>query len=154
MGDRRRHHPAVDGVMTVLSNANRDLSLVQLNIEREFQAIYPDHVNPCKLVSRIKKIQKELVELKDLCQELVKEKQDLIDQVRVSLFAQRSSINRLLASSGLPHIHDSDDIAYTNLSKVIDEWKLQLRTTKAGDEKDVDEEEINQLLFSSMVQNN
>ncbi|KAI0518753.1 hypothetical protein KFK09_006189 [Dendrobium nobile] len=149
--DHGPYHPAVDGLVTVLSKANHNLSLVQLHIEREFQATYPEHANPCKLISRMKKIQEELVSLKDLCQELLKEKQDLMDQVRVSLSAQRNSLNRLLASSGLPPKNDSDDIAYTNLNQIIDEWKLQLQT-RTGDEKDIDED-INQMLFSAMVNN-
>ncbi|XP_020587954.1 uncharacterized protein LOC110029835 [Phalaenopsis equestris] len=150
--DRRSYHPALDGVMKLLSKANRDLSLVQLHIEGEFRSTYPDNANPCKLICRMKRIQEDLVSLKDLCQELLKEKQDLMDQIRASLSAQRSSLNRLLSSSGLPHKTDSDDAAYTNLNQIIDEWKLQLKS-KTGDEKDLDKD-INLMLFSAIVNNN
>ncbi|XP_008794383.1 uncharacterized protein LOC103710455 [Phoenix dactylifera] len=149
MGERR--HQAVDEVLKVLSKASRDLAVVQRHLDLEFQRSYPDHANPCKIVARIKKIQGELVSLKELCRELLAEKQDLIDKARTTLVGQRSSLQRLLASSGLPLLTESDDIAYTNLNQVIDEWTAQVRG-KTGDEKNTDED-INQMLFSAIVQN-
>ncbi|XP_073010833.1 uncharacterized protein [Typha latifolia] len=156
MADRRQqqhhHHPGIDDVMTVLTKASRDLAVVQRHLDQEFHRSYPDHVNPCKLVSRIKKIQEEVVSLKDLCRELLAEKQDLIDKARASLVGQRSSLQRLLASSGLPLMSESDEMAYTNLNQVLDEWTVQLRA-KTGEEKDTGED-INEMLFSAIVQNN
>ncbi|CAL9136102.1 hypothetical protein MUK42_07261 [Musa troglodytarum] len=149
---RHHHHPAVDDVMKVLSRASRDLLLVQRQLDQEFQRSYPDDVNPCKIVARIKKIQEDLVSLKELCRELLAEKQDLIDKTRSVLVGQRHSLQMLLASSGLPSTSESDDIAYTNLNQVIDEWAAQVRA-KTGDEKDIGED-INQMLFSALVQNN
>ncbi|RRT61016.1 hypothetical protein B296_00036842 [Ensete ventricosum] len=80
------HHPAVDDVTKVLSRASRDLLLVQRQLDQEFQRSYPDDVNPCKIVSRIKKIQEELVSLKELCRELLAEK-----QVFLSLSSSRNN---------------------------------------------------------------
>ncbi|XP_064981532.1 uncharacterized protein LOC135623008 [Musa acuminata AAA Group] len=148
----RHHHPAVDDVMKVLSRASRDLLLVQRQLDQEFQRSYPDDVNPCKIVARIKKIQEDLVSLKELCRELLAEKQDLIDKTRSVLVGQRHSLQMLLASSGLPSMSESDDMAYANLNQVIDEWTAQVRA-KTGDEKDIGED-INQMLFSALVQNN
>ncbi|URE38692.1 hypothetical protein MUK42_07261 [Musa troglodytarum] len=116
---RHHHHPAVDDVMKVLSRASRDLLLVQRQLDQEFQRSYPDDVNPCKIVARIKKIQEDLVSLKELCRELLAEKQDLIDKTRSVLVGQRHSLQMLLASSGLPSTSESDDIAYTNLNQKL-----------------------------------
>ncbi|ONK69711.1 uncharacterized protein A4U43_C05F25930 [Asparagus officinalis] len=156
MDDRRRRqkqqqHSAVDEVMNLMIKANRDLSIVQRRLDQEFQATYPEHANPCKLVARIKKIQEDLVSLKELCRDLLKEKQDLIDKA-TTLVAQRNSLQRLLASSGLPLIDDSDEMAYTHLNQVINEWADHVRGKK-GDEKE-SEEDINQILFSAIVRNN
>ncbi|XP_039120547.1 uncharacterized protein LOC120256953 [Dioscorea cayenensis subsp. rotundata] len=151
-GEQQEQHPAVDDVMRLLSKSNHDLLIVQRHLESEFQRSYPDHVNPCKIVLRIKKIQEELVSLGEMCRALLAEKQDLIDKARANLVGQRSSLQQLLASSGLPLMSESDDEAYTNLNKVIDEWTLQVRA-KTGDEQNA-EEDINQMLFSAIVQNN
>jgi hypothetical protein len=45
--------------------------------------------------------------------------QDLIDKARASLVGQKIPIQRLLASSGLPSISESDEGAYANLNQVI-----------------------------------
>ncbi len=126
--------------------------LEYIHLELEFRRSYPDHVNPCEIVARIKTIQQELVSLKELCRELLAEKQDLIDKAKTSLVAQRSSLQRLLASSGLPLMSESDETAYTNLNQIIDEWTAQVRAKK-GDEDDATED-INKMLFSAIVQNN
>ncbi|KAJ6817780.1 uncharacterized protein M6B38_409130 [Iris pallida] len=154
MGERRhqfQHHPATDDVMKLMLKANHDLSLVERHLRQEFQATYPDHANPCQLVARIKKIQEEMASLKETCRQLLKEKQDLIDKAG-SLIGQRSSLQRLLAYCDLPLMNDSDDMIYTNFNQVIEEWADQMRT-KTGDEKGKDED-INQMLFSAIVQNN
>ncbi|KAG6472499.1 hypothetical protein ZIOFF_069963 [Zingiber officinale] len=113
------HHPAVDDVMKVLSKASQELILVQCQLDQEFQQSYPDDVNPCKIVARIKKIQEDLVSLKELCRELLAEKQDLIDKARTVLAGQRHSLQLLLSSSGLPSLKESDDIAYSNLNQEL-----------------------------------
>ncbi|CAA7408121.1 unnamed protein product [Spirodela intermedia] len=147
----RRQHPALDEVANLLNKANRDLCAVQHHLEKEFQQTYPDHANPYKMVCRIKKIQEDLASLKELCRELLAEKQDFIDKARTTLLGQKISLQRLLASSGLPLISDQDDLAYSNLNQIIDEWSAQV-STKAGDVQDPLSEDINQMLFSSLVQ--
>uniref|UniRef100_A0A1D1YI74 Protein FAM33A n=1 Tax=Anthurium amnicola TaxID=1678845 RepID=A0A1D1YI74_9ARAE len=147
----RRHHPALDEVVSLLSKANRDLYAVQHHLDKEFQRTYPDHANPYKIVCRIKKIQEDLEALKEMCRELLAEKQDLIDKARVTLVGQRSSLQRLLASSNLPLISDDDGLAYANLNQIIDEWSAQVKA-KTGEIHDRHSEDINQMLFSSIVQ--
>ena len=48
--------------------------------------------------------------------------QELIDRIHVSLMAQRSTTQRLLAASGLPPLSDVDEAAHNTLNAVIDEW--------------------------------
>nr|CAD1827831.1 unnamed protein product [Ananas comosus var. bracteatus] len=115
---QQQQHPAVNDVTAVLSKASRDLGVVRRHLELEFRRSYPEHVNPCEVVARIKTIQEELVLLKELCRELLAEKQDLIDKARTSLVSQRSSLQRLLASSGLPLMSESDETAYANLNQL------------------------------------
>ncbi|XXG51768.1 hypothetical protein AAC387_Pa03g0265 [Persea americana] len=145
---------AVDDVQNLLTKANHDLSIVQHRLQKEFQHIYPDNANPCKLVSRIKKIQDDLSSLKEQCRELLAAKQDLIDKARITLVGNRSLLQRMQASSGLTTINDSDDLEYTNLNQIIDEWTSQVRSKTGNAMHDSDSEDINQLLFSAIVQNN
>ncbi|XP_058067808.1 uncharacterized protein LOC131217081 [Magnolia sinica] len=147
------HHAAVDDLQNLLTKANNDLSVVQHRLEKEFQNTYPDNVNPSKLVSRIKKIQDDLSSLKEQCRELLAAKQDLIDEARTTLVGNRSLLQRMQASSGLPITSDSVDLAYTNLNQVIDEWTVQIRPKTGDEEHFSDSEDINQLLFSAIVQN-
>lgn len=44
--------------------------------------------------------------------------QDFIDKARTTLLGQKISLQRLLASSGLPLISEQDDSAYSNLNQV------------------------------------
>ncbi|XP_043708010.1 uncharacterized protein LOC122657383 [Telopea speciosissima] len=147
-----RHHEAVDDLANLFTKANHDLSVVHHRLEKEFQQIYPENANPMKLVYRIKKIQEDLLSLKEHCRELLAAKQDMIDKARTVLVGSRSLLQRMQASSGIPITSDSDDTAFSNFNQIIDEWTAQLRS-KAGDAKqDSDTEDINQLLFSAIVQ--
>ncbi|KAI7998399.1 hypothetical protein ACSBR2_035740 [Camellia fascicularis] len=158
MGHSLEHHlhnnQAVDNLVNLLTKANHDLTLVQHKLEKEFQQIYPDNANPIKLVSRIKKLQQDLSSLKEQCRVLLAAKQDLIDKARTTLVGNRSSLQRLQASTGIPVTSDSDDPAYTNFNQIIDEWTTQV-SLRAGDEShESNSEDINQLLFSAIVQGN
>ncbi|KAI5008319.1 uncharacterized protein LOC123425072 [Hordeum vulgare subsp. vulgare] len=142
-------HPAVNDVYLTLLGASNTLADVQRRLDLEFRASYPDHANPAKLVGRLKRVQEEVAALKDLCRDLLAQKQKLIDMMRTSLAAQRSATQRLLASSGLPLMTDEEEATYTSLKKVIDEWTDQLKPM-AGD-ADGENEDTDQILFSAIV---
>ncbi|PIN12461.1 hypothetical protein CDL12_14939 [Handroanthus impetiginosus] len=147
------HNQAVDGLMSLFSKANRDLSTVHSKLYKEFQQVYPDHANPMKLVARLKKIEEEMSSLKDQCRELLAAKQDLIDKARTLLVGNRTQLQRLQASTGVPVTSDADDPAYVSFNQIIDEWATQVRT-KTGEEEEPGSNDINQLLFSAIVQSN
>ncbi|PWA97899.1 hypothetical protein CTI12_AA024930 [Artemisia annua] len=147
------HHNAVDSLANLFTKANHDLTLVHNRLDKEFRQIYPDNANPMKLVARIKKIQDELPALKDQCRELLSAKQDLIDKARTTIVGNRASLQRLQTSVGVPVTSDSDDPAFTNFNEVIDEWTVQVRS-RTGDESHEDSEDINNMLFSAIVQGN
>ncbi|KAI3679970.1 hypothetical protein L2E82_50706 [Cichorium intybus] len=151
--NEEHHHQAVDGLVNLFTKANNDLTVVHNRLEKEFRETYPDNANPMKLVSRIKKIQDELPFLKDQCRELLLAKQDLIDKARTTIVGNRASIQRLQTSMGIPVISDSDDPAYTNFNQVIDEWTVQVRS-RTGDEGHEGSEDINNMLFSAIVEGN
>ncbi|PIA46015.1 hypothetical protein AQUCO_01600347v1 [Aquilegia coerulea] len=154
MSHRYQHNPAMDDLENLLNKANHDLTLVHNKLHKEFQTIYPDNANPLKLVTRIKKIQEDLASTKVQCRELLSAKQDLIDKASTVLIGNRSLVQRMQASSGIPTSTDSDDPAYTNLKQIIDEWTLQFRSQTGGEKHDFDSEDINQLLFSAVVKGN
>jgi predicted SpoU family rRNA methylase len=52
--------------------------------------------------------------------------QELIDQIRVSLMAQRRMTQRLLAASGLPPMSDEDETVHNSLNEVIQDWTAQV----------------------------
>ncbi|KAK1367591.1 Spindle and kinetochore-associated protein 2 [Heracleum sosnowskyi] len=113
------NHEAVDNLLNLFTIANRDLNVVENRLEKEFQKIYPQNANPMELVSRIKKIEDELVFLKQECGHLLAAKQDLIDKARTTLVGNRLSIQRLQASTGVPVTSDSDDPAYNNFNQIF-----------------------------------
>ncbi|KAL8063609.1 hypothetical protein ABFX02_01G037800 [Erythranthe guttata] len=144
---------AVDGLQSLFLKANRDLSEVHSKLHKEFQQIYPDHANPMKLVARLKKIEEEMSSLKDQCTELLTAKQDLIDKARTLLVGNRTMLQRLQASTGGPTTSDEDDSAYLSFNQIIDEWATQVKSSKE-DEEEPGSNDINQLLFSAIVQSN
>ena len=110
--DRGEHHEAVDSLFNLFTMANHDLNLVENRLQKEFQQTYPLNVNPytlffshlvcsvylfmfmcmfmqanpMELVSRIKKIQDELVFLKQECGHLLAAKQVFLLIVDLRLF--------------------------------------------------------------------
>ncbi|KAK1268992.1 hypothetical protein QJS04_geneDACA022848 [Acorus gramineus] len=156
--------------------AHQDLTFVRRELDKQFDKSYPNNVNPCKLVSRIRRIQEELPSLKEQCRELLTAKQDLIDNARSILVGNRSLLQRLQASCGLPVIRNSEDAAYMNLvqglepiaqwlttkfanltdyeelplHKIMDEWTDQV---KLKTENECEAEDINRLLFSAKFYN-
>uniref|UniRef100_A0A5B7A0S9 Protein FAM33A n=1 Tax=Davidia involucrata TaxID=16924 RepID=A0A5B7A0S9_DAVIN len=148
------HHQAVDRLVNLFTKANHDLTVVQHRLEKEFQQVYPDNANPMKLVSRIKKIQEDLSSLKEQCRELLTAKQDLIDKARMTIVGNRSLLQRLQSSTGVPVTSDCDDPAYTNFNQIIDEWTVQVRSRTEDEKQESGSEDINQLLFSAIVQGN
>ncbi|KAK6158756.1 hypothetical protein DH2020_006070 [Rehmannia glutinosa] len=147
------HNQAVDGLLNLFTKANRDLSAVHNKLHKEFQQVYPDHANPMRLVGRLKKIEEEMSSLKDQCRELLAAKQDLIDKARTLLVGNRTQLQRLQASTGVPVTCDADDPAYVNFNQIIEEWTIQVKS-KAENEAESDSNDINQLLFSAIVQSN
>ncbi|KAF3446161.1 hypothetical protein FNV43_RR11340 [Rhamnella rubrinervis] len=150
MGRSSEHHEATDGLVKLLTRANHDLTVVQNRLEREFQQIYPENANPMKLVYRIKKIQEDLLALKEQCRELLSAKQDLIDEARTVLVGNRNALQRMQA----PLDGDSSDSAFTNFNQIIDEWTVQVRSGTGDDTHDSGSENVNKLLFSAIFQSN
>ncbi|KAG6387892.1 hypothetical protein SASPL_153087 [Salvia splendens] len=168
-GVKMEHNQAVDGLLNLFTKANRDLSAVQNKLHKEFQQVYPDHLwgtnffssstlvvyrqaNPMKLVERLKKIEEEMSSLKDECRELLAAKQDLIDKARTVLVGNRTMLHKLQSSTGVPHTGDADDDAFESFNQVIDEWAVQVKSRK--EEEEPDSGDINQMLFSAIVQSN
>ncbi|CAM8930821.1 unnamed protein product [Rhodiola kirilowii] len=149
-------HQSTEGLVSLFTKANRDLNLVQSRLDKEFQQIYPDGANPMKLVSRIKKIQEELLLLllKQQCQDLLAAKQELIDQASSTLIGNRTTVQRMQASLGIESTVDADDVAYSNFNEIVDEWAAQVRSKTGGGTLNSEPEDINQLLFSAIVHNN
>lgn len=148
------HHQAADGLMNMFMKANHDLSIVYHKLEKEFGQIYPDNANPIMLVSRIKKVQDDLVSLKEQCREVLAAKQDLIDKARTTLVGNKLLVQQLEASTGVAVTKDSDDSSYSNFKEVIDEWTTQIRSRTGDEGHESSPKDINKLLFSAIVQGN
>ncbi|RLN07257.1 uncharacterized protein C2845_PM11G23290 [Panicum miliaceum] len=146
-GRRPRHHPAVNDILSTLADASAALADVQRRLDLEFGASYPDHANPAKLVARMKRVHEEVAALKELCRDLLTQKQELMDRMHVSLMAQRSTTQRLLAASGLPSLSDVDMAAHNSLNAVIYEWTAHVSPI-TGEDKAKD---ANQILFSAII---
>lgn len=148
-----QYHQATDGLLSLFTKANHDLSMVHHRLEKEFQQVYPDNANPMKLVSRIKKIQEDITILKGQCHELLAAKQDLIDKAQRILVENRNLVQRMQPSLGISPSGE-DDAAFTNFKQVIEEWTAQVRSKTGNETHDSDSGDINKLLFSAIVQSN
>ncbi|XP_050216518.1 uncharacterized protein LOC126667572 [Mercurialis annua] len=147
-------HQAADSLVNLLKKANHDLNLVQLKLEKEFQQVYPDNANPMKLVNRIKKVQEDLSALKEQCRELLAAKQDLIDKAQTTLVGNRTQLQRMQASMGITTTPVDEDPAFANFNQIIDEWTAQIRSRTGDEGQNSESENINNLLFSAIVQSN
>ncbi|GLJ28943.1 hypothetical protein SUGI_0570970 [Cryptomeria japonica] len=143
---------AVDSLEQLFVKANNDLMVVQHKLEIESEQRYADKNNPLRLMYRIKKIQDELPLLKEQCEKLLAAKQDLIDKTQTMLVGNRALIQRLQVRTNIPVTSDSDDLVYTSLGKIIDEWneQLGLKSNEMMHDNGSDAlRDLNQKLFSS-----
>ncbi|CAD6241978.1 unnamed protein product [Miscanthus lutarioriparius] len=157
---RPQHHPAV---LSTLFFFHR--------LDLEFRAAYPDHVsiflstapfladgirrrrlhaNPAKLVARVKRVVEEAAALKEMSRDLLTQKQELIDQIRVSLMAQRRMTQRLLAASGLPPMSEEDETVHNSLNEVIQDWTAQVSPITREIEDQDKKKDANQI-FSTIM---
>uniref|UniRef100_A0A2N9ICB6 Protein FAM33A n=1 Tax=Fagus sylvatica TaxID=28930 RepID=A0A2N9ICB6_FAGSY len=97
-------------------------------LKRSFNKFNRKMKTQWKLLSRIKKVQEDLLTLKEQCHELLKAKQDLIDKARTTLVGNRTLLQQMQASVGIPLISDSDDPAFANFNQIVDEWEAQVRS--------------------------
>ncbi|CAN6245806.1 unnamed protein product [Urochloa humidicola] len=146
-GRRPQHHPAVNDVLSTLADASAALDDVQHRLDLEFRASYSDNANPAKLVARMKRIQQDVAALKELCRDILTQKQELIDRIHVNLVTQRGTTQRLLAASGLDPLSDADEAAHSSLNQVIDEWNAHVSPITGEDRK----KDANQILFSTII---
>ncbi|GMH10567.1 hypothetical protein Nepgr_012408 [Nepenthes gracilis] len=130
MGKHRRpeSHQAADNLINLFTKCHHDLSRIHMKLDQEFQQIYPDNANPMMLVARIKKLEEDLFPLKDRCRELLAAKQDLIDKARSVLVGNRSMLQRMQTSVGIPVTVSSEDSAYANFNQIIEEWTAEVRS--------------------------
>ncbi|CAL1353057.1 unnamed protein product [Linum trigynum] len=154
MGRDHHRNQAADGLVLLLMKAHHDLAAVQSKLEKEFQQTYPDNANPVKLVNRIKKIQEEVSGLKEQCGELLAAKQELIDKARTVLLGNNIVIQRMQVSTGISPTTVDEDPAFADFNQVIDEWSTQVRSGTGNVGDDSEGQDINQLLFSTIVQSN
>ncbi|KAG2298652.1 hypothetical protein Bca52824_035124 [Brassica carinata] len=124
-----------------------------MNLDKEFQKIYPENANPMKLIQRIKKLQEDVTVLKDQCLVLLSAKQDLVDKAQTSLVGNYNLIQKMNASLGESTNGDADDVL-ADFNQIIDEWTMQVRSKTVGETEEPDKEDINKLLFSAIVHNN
>ncbi|XP_066328951.1 uncharacterized protein [Miscanthus floridulus] len=148
---RPQHHPAVHDVLSTLTDASGTLADVQRRLDLEFRAAYPDHANPAKLVARVKRVVEEAAALKEMSRDLLTQKQELIDQIRVSLMAQRRMTQRLLAASGLPPMSDEDETVHNSLNEVIQDWTAQVSPITREIEDQDKKKDANQIFFSTIM---
>ncbi|CAL1385204.1 unnamed protein product [Linum trigynum] len=153
MGRDHHRNQSADGLVILLMKAHHDLAAVQFKLEKEFQQTYPENANPVKLVNRIKKIQEEVSGLKEQCRELLAAKQELVDKARSILLGNNNIIQRMQVSTGISPT-TVDDPAFADFNQVIDEWSTQVRSRTGYEGEDSEDQDINQLLFSTIVRSN
>ncbi|OIW03087.1 hypothetical protein TanjilG_07239 [Lupinus angustifolius] len=146
---------AMEGILRLFTKANHDLCMLHHRLEKEFENVYPDNANPMKLVSRIKKLQDDILIMTGHCHHLLAAKQDLIDKAQTILLQNRNLLHRMQSSFGIPiNTQQDHDDAFTNFKQIIEEWTVQVRSKTGDKTHDADSEDLNKLLFSALVQSN
>ncbi|KAF1885559.1 hypothetical protein Lal_00039390 [Lupinus albus] len=145
---------AMEGIVRLFTKANHDLNMLKHRLEKEFENVYPENANPMKLVSRIKKIQDDILILTGQCHHLLAAKQDLIDKAQTVLLENRNLLHRMQSSLGIPITPQQHDDPFTNFKQIIEEWTLQVRSKTGDKTDDADSGDLNKLLFSALVQSN
>ncbi|CAI0376591.1 unnamed protein product [Linum tenue] len=80
--------------------------------------------------------------------------QELVDKARTVLLGNNNVIQRMQVSTGISPTTVDEDPAFADFNQVIDEWSTQVRSGTGNDGDDSEGQDINQLLFSTIVQSN
>ncbi|KAI8468571.1 MAG: hypothetical protein J3K34DRAFT_470752 [Monoraphidium minutum] len=164
---------AAEDLIGLMERSGTALALVARRLDEEFATRFKDAgVNPLEIIKRIKRLERELPELKDQCQALISTKQarqpppptsapalgartalELTDAARQLLRGNRDQLQALVARSGAPP-HGAAAAAGA-LGAALEEWDAQMRRARegeAGGGLDYDARELNLALARSNLQ--
>lgn len=107
-----------------LERSEAALDHVSHKLQEEFDSRFAGSVNPMQLTARIKGLERELPELKQQCQDLIRSKQELIDSSKKHLSGNRDLLQQLCTKSGL--VRRQQDDSFKEFSTAISEWDRQI----------------------------
>ena len=120
---------AGEDLVSLLERSGAALATVARRLEEEFADRFAaDGVNPLAVARRVRRLERDLPELKARCQEVIAAKQELADAARSLLRGNRETLQALAARSGAPR-HD-DAAAVAAFDGALNEWDAQLRRAR------------------------
>ncbi|KIY99690.1 hypothetical protein MNEG_8269 [Monoraphidium neglectum] len=120
---------AGEDLIGLLERSGTTLAQVARRLEEEFADRFSDvGVNPLAIIKRIRRLERDLPELKEQCQALITTKQELTDSARQLLHSNRDQLQALNARSGAPQ-HD-DAAVVGAFDSAIGEWDSQMRRAR------------------------
>ncbi|KAK9818998.1 hypothetical protein WJX74_000169 [Apatococcus lobatus] len=106
-----------------LERAEADLTAISHRLTQEFQERYEGQgANPHSLLLRIKRLHRELPEVKQSCWDMYNAKQAFVDQTK-SIFQHNNGQLALLQQKAGMKQDPADDASTTQLYTALDQWK-------------------------------
>lgn len=145
---------ASEDLISLLERSSTTLAFVARRLEDEFAARFQDvGVNPLSIIKRIKRLERDLPDLKEQCQALISSKQELTDSARQLLHSNQQQLQQLCGKSGAPQHDDASVLSAFDAS--LEEWDAQMRRARedgAGDGLAYTAEALNIALARSNLQ--
>ncbi|KAK9822805.1 hypothetical protein WJX81_000337 [Elliptochloris bilobata] len=121
---------ATEHFLTSLEKAEADLKAVARRFEEEFQERCGGvAVNPLSILQRIKKLERELPQVREECCAVLEAKQALVDAAHRGLAGNHAAVVQLQGRAGLP---PGDDAALRDFAGAVAEWSRVVGALGSG----------------------
>jgi|APGre2960657444_1045066.scaffolds.fasta_scaffold164304_2 hypothetical protein len=123
----------VNDLALFLERSEMALDAVAHGLENEFEERFAGAgvANPLHLTARVRRLERALPELRALCEELARSKQELVDAARAQLRANREALRALCARAGTAPAPPADDV-YADFSEAMALFEAQQLCASAG----------------------
>ncbi|KAL6049208.1 hypothetical protein QOT17_013198 [Balamuthia mandrillaris] len=110
-----------------LEKAESDLCYVANVLEKEFNQQYDNkpHLNPVRLIARLRMVQERLPALQSQCESLTQSKEATIEACKRGLLSQRQRLRELQREAGMRVVSDNEDGVYQDFKEMSALWAEQ-----------------------------
>ncbi|KAK9804192.1 hypothetical protein WJX72_000213 [[Myrmecia] bisecta] len=140
---------ATESLVICLDKAAADLDFVSHRLEEEFQQRYGSTTaDPMCLLKRIKRLQRDLPEVRSECHAVLEAKQNLIDAAKRQLTGNRDTLQRLQSKVGIPK--QEDDETFAAFCAALSEWEAKTALHNTGGGPALSRDDLNKAFVQSV----